>query len=528
MRHRPPHILAPLVVALIALGLGASPAVSSASPIQVALCDGPALSCQAPGEWSALQGDDDAEDAEDPPEQVSLNGLRGPGPAAIDSELQQALFSIDHLTTWYATTRTTPELSLAKVRSDDADVARASLLAAIDEIVGARQRTSAAMRERLDSESHGRALERERDALDQRSEGLVNSRESALKTRSEREVDLAEVTSALQEMAIGLYVSDESGTTGGIENISVWNDRRQLEERVDVTLDELLDQREGHQALIALLTAEIGAIETATTQVEHRIEDVHTEIADVTDTINALASEIAALTDRRADVEKGVPTKIAAAQRTRLLASVVDLRFPLVNLDAYMRAAALTRAEDPSCSIRWELLGGIAFIESSHGRHGGATIGPTGDITGNVIFGPLLDGSNPGYAVIADTDDGLLDGNDEFDRAVGPFQFIPSTWEVVGGDGDRNGVADPHNLYDAGLAAGRYLCAASSLRSDEGVEASVLSYNNSERYLANVTANAGLYIRSYSPPRASYQRATLDIDEERQAIVDEITRLIRR
>jgi prefoldin subunit 5 len=518
-------------VALIALGLGASPAVSSASPNRVARCDGPAVRCHPPGGWAALQGDDDAEEteeAEDPPEQVSLNGLSGPGPAAIDRELQQALFSVNHLTTWYATTRTTPELSLTKVRSDDADATRASLLAAIDEIVGARQRTSAAMRARLDSESHRRTLERERDALDQQRAGLANSRESALQTKSEREVDLAEVTSALQEMAVNLYVSDESGTTGGIQNISVWNDRRQLEERVEVTLDELLDQREGLQARIASLTAEIGAIERATEQVEHRIEDIYTEIADVTDTIGALTSEIAALTNTRADVEKGLPAKIAAAQRTRLLASVIDIRFPLINLDAYMKAAALTRAEDPDCSIRWELLAGIAFIESSHGRHGGATIEPTGDITGNLIFGPLLDGSNPGYAVITDTDDGLLDGNDEYDRAIGPFQFIPSTWEVVGGDGDRNGVSDPHNLYDAGLAAGRYLCAASSLRSDESVEASVLSYNSSERYLANVTANAGFYIRSYSPPRASYQRAALDIDGERQATVDEITRLIRR
>jgi hypothetical protein len=63
---------------------------------------------------------------------------------------------------------------------------------------------------------------------------------------------------------------------------------------------------------------------------------------------------------------------------------------------------------------------------------------------------------------------------------------------------------------------------------EERVEASILSSNNSERYLANVTANASFYIRSYSPPRASYQRTALDIGGERQATVGEITRLIRR
>ncbi len=45
-------------------------------------------------------------------------------------------------------------------------------------------------------------------------------------------------------------------------------------------------------------------------------------------------------------------------------------------------------------------------------------------------------------------------------RATGPLQFIPSTWERWGSDGDGDGVADPQDIDDAAYAAARYLCAS--------------------------------------------------------------------
>ena len=38
------------------------------------------------------------------------------------------------------------------------------------------------------------------------------------------------------------------------------------------------------------------------------------------------------------------------------------------------------------------------------------------------------------------------------------MQFIPSTWEWAGRDGNGDGKKDPNNIYDAALAAGHYLC----------------------------------------------------------------------
>ena len=58
-----------------------------------------------------------------------------------------------------------------------------------------------------------------------------------------------------------------------------------------------------------------------------------------------------------------------------------------------------------------------------------------------------------GFAAIADTDGGALDGDARWDHAVGPMQFIPSTWQLAGRDGNGDGTADPFNIDDAALSA---------------------------------------------------------------------------
>jgi membrane-bound lytic murein transglycosylase B len=104
-----------------------------------------------------------------------------------------------------------------------------------------------------------------------------------------------------------------------------------------------------------------------------------------------------------------------------------------------------------------------------------------------------LDG-RPGVAFIADTDGGRFDGDTVFDRAVGPMQFIPSSWRSFGMDGNGDGVADPNNIDDAALAAGRYLCAnGRDLSTGPGWRSAVLSYNNSDDYGRRVYAAADQY-----------------------------------
>lgn len=94
-----------------------------------------------------------------------------------------------------------------------------------------------------------------------------------------------------------------------------------------------------------------------------------------------------------------------------------------------------------------------------------------------------------GFAVIVDTDDGVMDGNPRWDRAVGPMQFIPGTWASWDTDGNGDGIADPHNLYDATASAAAYLCYLER-RSGPSPWNYVLGYNASSSYVASVMRTA--------------------------------------
>ncbi len=166
------------------------------------------------------------------------------------------------------------------------------------------------------------------------------------------------------------------------------------------------------------------------------------------------------------------------------------LGIPRSALRAYRAAEDRSNATDPQCGLSAALLAAIGRVESGHARGGnvdksGTTLEP--------IVGPQLNGG-PGVAAIADTDNGLYDGDTTWDRAVGPMQFIPSTWANWAADGNDDGVANPHNIYDATVAAGNYLCAGDrDLRQAGDLRAAILSYNHSTRYLEIVLAWLDVY-----------------------------------
>jgi hypothetical protein len=152
-------------------------------------------------------------------------------------------------------------------------------------------------------------------------------------------------------------------------------------------------------------------------------------------------------------------------------------------LAAYQRAANELAVSMPGCGITWPLLAGIGKVESSHAS--GGRVDATGRTRGEIL-GPVLDGG-PGMAAISDTDQGRYDGNSQWDRAVGPMQFIPGSWAAFGADGNGDGVKDPHNVFDAARAAGDYLCSGgSNLRDPQGLVKAVLRYNHSMDYVSTV------------------------------------------
>lgn len=141
---------------------------------------------------------------------------------------------------------------------------------------------------------------------------------------------------------------------------------------------------------------------------------------------------------------------------------------PATAVLAYARA----QLEAP-CKIGWTTLAGIGWIESQHGTLGGRTLESTG-YSSRAIVGPQLSGG--------------------LDHAYGPMQFIPDTWSRYSSDGDGDGQADMNDIFDASLAAARYLCADGyDLSTADGWAQAIFSYNHSQDYVNSVYAAADAY-----------------------------------
>lgn len=172
-----------------------------------------------------------------------------------------------------------------------------------------------------------------------------------------------------------------------------------------------------------------------------------------------------------------------------------ELDIPRAALQAYGYAAHYVEQQQPECSLSWPLLAGVGAVESNHGRYGGSSLDGTGRPDPPIIGVPL-DGS-AGVQRIPDTDNGEYDDDPVWDRAVGPLQFIPETWEQWGVDANADGTADPQQIDDAALAAGQYLCDVGGDLSDpEDFWSALLTYNASNSYAQDVLDWADHYGRT--------------------------------
>ena len=157
------------------------------------------------------------------------------------------------------------------------------------------------------------------------------------------------------------------------------------------------------------------------------------------------------------------------------VAALIAAGVPPVVAQAYVDARDRLELERPDCAIPVELIAGIGKIESGHGTHGGASAAPNGDIR------PLIQGPPTRYG-----------------RAEGPMQFLTSTWEGYAAqhelDNNGDGAEDPHNIFDAALGTGHYLCnnAGGSLAQagSENQRQAVFAYNHAEWYVNDVLGAA--------------------------------------
>lgn len=156
------------------------------------------------------------------------------------------------------------------------------------------------------------------------------------------------------------------------------------------------------------------------------------------------------------------------------------LHIPPTALAAYRNADRVMAETDPGCGVSWNLLAGIARVESMH-PGGDAT-----DIRGTAVepvYGPALDGTRPGNNIAVRSN-----------PHTGPMQLLAGTWVRYKSDSAGDGVADPQTLYDAALAAASYLCSGGlNLRDEKKLTTAVLRYHNSMLYARNVIGWAAAY-----------------------------------
>ncbi|MGW7243876.1 C40 family peptidase [Streptomyces sp. NPDC054804] len=179
-------------------------------------------------------------------------------------------------------------------------------------------------------------------------------------------------------------------------------------------------------------------------------------------------------------------------------------------LTAYKKAVQQVGTYVPKCrGMRWPILAGIAKVESNHAI--GHSIAANGDIRPK-IYGVLLNGSGQGgnTTPIADSDNGRWDGTSTGERAVGPFQVLPSTWASIGEDANGDKIADPHNADDAALGAAIYLCGTGrDLTQRAQLNAAILQYNHSSEYVAMVLGWIDQYTAAAEDPNLTNVSGTV-------------------
>ncbi|MEZ0051728.1 membrane-bound lytic murein transglycosylase B [Mycobacterium sp. MAA66] len=170
------------------------------------------------------------------------------------------------------------------------------------------------------------------------------------------------------------------------------------------------------------------------------------------------------------------------------------VHIPPIALNAYRTAEKIMATQAPGCGISWNLLAGIGRIESGHANNGATDARGTAMYP---IYGPVLDGSLAGNEVIVQS---VAAGRVYYARALGPMQFLPGTWARYASDAIGDGKPDVQNVFDASLAAARYLCSGGlNLRDSDQVLTAILRYNNSMAYAANVLGWAKAYVTGIAP-----------------------------
>jgi len=108
--------------------------------------------------------------------------------------------------------------------------------------------------------------------------------------------------------------------------------------------------------------------------------------------------------------------------------------------------------------------------------------------------------------------------------ALGWMQFMPSTWERWGMDGDADGVADPWSPDDAVFSAARYLAAAGGATD---LPRAIFAYNHAQWYVDEVLSGARLYAGGEGIVGFTTAQPSAEVDGAQAAVSDLEARLAK-
>lgn len=115
--------------------------------------------------------------------------------------------------------------------------------------------------------------------------------------------------------------------------------------------------------------------------------------------------------------------------------------------------------------VAWQVIAAIGWEETRHGTYG--------EVVDGCILGPAIHRL------------GRI-------RAKGPMQFLDSSWQLFGEDGNGDGASDPCEIGDAPFGTARHLKAAPGGEPIDYAKA-VYAYNHSHNYVARVLNTAHSY-----------------------------------
>jgi len=171
------------------------------------------------------------------------------------------------------------------------------------------------------------------------------------------------------------------------------------------------------------------------------------------------------------------PGSIAFPDSVRSYPLVPETRTYAQLLDLWQQAGAVY-------GVSWEVLAAINKIESNFGRN----------------MGPSSAG------------------------AIGWMQFMPSTWERWGLDGDGDGIANPWSPEDAIPAAARYLAASGG---QAEISRAIFSYNHAQWYVDEVQQLAQLFVAGGVDITFNLDKLQISLDNARGVVVETNRKLVK-